>query len=74
MLYLVAVVVLAILVGQLIAIPAFIAIYLWRWGGFGWKMIVIYTGCAWLFLWGFYDQIMHLQFIYPVFEIGPFFE
>ncbi len=44
MLYLVAVVVLAILVGQLIAIPAFIAIYLWRWGGFGWKMIVIYTG------------------------------
>lgn len=53
-----------LVVGQKFALPIFIFAYLIRWGKYNWRLAL---GCAaggWVFLVGFYDQIMHL-FWYP---------
>lgn len=52
----------ALVVGQKIALPGFIFIYLRRWGRFGWLTCAVYAGVAWAFLVGFYDWGMHLLF------------
>ena len=58
--YLLAMLLLSFVVGQLVAISLFIAVYLWRWGDYGWRMSLGYAACGGLFLYGFYDRIMHI--------------
>lgn len=58
--YLLAILLLTFLAGQIVALLAFIAIYLWRWGGYGWKISLGYAAICFLFLYGFYDQIMNV--------------
>ena len=58
--YLIAVLLISLVVGQKIALPFFIAMYLWRWGGYGWRVSLGYASGGWLFIVGFYDQVMHL--------------
>ena len=58
--YLLAVMAATIAAGQMIALPLFVAVYLWRWGKYGWKTCLAYAAAAWALLFGFYDQILHL--------------
>ena len=60
--YLVCVVLLTLVIGQKIALPLFIGIYLWRWGGYGWRLSVGYALAAWAFIAVFYDKLLHLVF------------
>ncbi len=60
--YLVGIVLVTLVVGQKIALPLFIGIYLWRWGGYGWRLSVGYALAAWVFIAVFYDQLLHLVF------------
>jgi TctA family transporter len=64
--YLAALVILAYLLGQFIALPLFIALYLWRWGGYGWKISLGYAVAGWAVLYGFYDQVMHIMWHVPL--------
>ena len=52
----------ALVVGQKIALPLFIGLYLWRWGGYDRRMSIAYALGGWVFVVGFYGQIMHLVF------------
>jgi putative tricarboxylic transport membrane protein len=47
-------------VGQLVAIPAFVAVYLMTWGGYRWPLALGYAAVAGLIVWGFYGQLMGL--------------
>ena len=58
--YLVALILATLVVGQQIALCLFIAIYLWRWGNYGWRVSIGYAVAGWLILYGFYDQVMHI--------------
>ena len=58
--YLLAMVLMTLVVGQIVAIAIFLATYLWRWGGYKWKLIGGYTASGMIFLWVFYDQAMHI--------------
>ena len=60
--YLIAVVLLTFVVGQKITLPIFVGVYLWRWGGYSWRIAIGYAIGAWAFIVGFYDQIMNLLF------------
>lgn len=62
--YLCAMLVLTLVFGQKIALCVFTYVYLIRWGNVSWRTALIYTGCAWVFLVGFYDLLMQL-FWYP---------
>jgi hypothetical protein len=53
-----------LVIGQKLTIPIFIAAYLVRWGEYNWRVAIGYAFGSWVFLVGFYDQIMHL-FWYP---------
>ncbi len=64
--YLLAIVLVAIFVGQGPALALFVACYLWRWGHFGWKLIAIYTVAVAAFLYVFYDQVLHIQWLEPL--------
>jgi putative tricarboxylic transport membrane protein len=48
------------ILGQMITLPLFIALYLLRWGGYSWKVCFSYAACCWLILYAFYDQILHI--------------
>ena len=58
--YLISVLLVALVVGQKIALPLFVYFYLSRWGGYGRKVAIGYAVGAWIFMVGFYDQVMHL--------------
>ncbi len=58
--YLLAIVLVTLALGQKIALPLFVGIYLWRWGEYGWRMSVGYAVGGWVFMVGFYDQILGL--------------
>lgn len=53
---------LTLLVGQKIAIPLFVGIYLVRWGNYGRRVAISYALGAWAVLVFYYDQIMSLLF------------
>ena len=58
--YLVGVLLITLVAGQVVGLLTFIAVYLLRWGGFGWKVALGYTVASGIFLYGFYDQVMHI--------------
>ena len=62
--YLLVMLVLMPVIGQKLVLPLFIAVYLARWGKYGWRIFGGYAFCGWLPLVVFYDKIMHPQW-YP---------
>ena len=52
----------AYLAGQLVALPLFVAGYLLIWGNYKWTTVAIYSSAALLIVWGFYGQLMRLLF------------
>lgn len=62
--YLIAMLLLTLVVGQKLAIPAYMFAYMITWGRYGWKPSLLYAFAGWIMLVVFYDQIMHL-FWYP---------
>ena len=58
--YLLATMALMLLAGQKIALPVFVAVYLRRWGGFGWRAVAIYTVAVWAVLVIFYDRTLNI--------------
>ena len=58
--YLIAMILGMLIIGQKFALPLYIAIYLFRWGNYNWRISVGYAVGSWIFLVGFYDRIMHL--------------
>jgi len=69
-LYLIAIIVLSLLVGQKLAVPIMIAIYLVRWGNYSKAIAACYALGAWLILVFFYDQVMGLLFHPSYLEIA----
>ena len=57
-----AVFVITYLVGQLVALPLFVAAYLVTWGGYGWRVTLGYAAVAAIVLWAFYGRLMGLLF------------
>ena len=60
--YLLGIIVLTLLVGQKIAMPVFIGVYLLRWGQYSKRFSMAYAAAAWVILVFFYDQVMGLLF------------
>ncbi len=60
--YLIGILVLTALVGQKIAMPLFIGVYLVRWGHYGKPFAFSYALAGWAILALFYDQVMGLLF------------
>ena len=57
-----AVFVITYLVGQLVALPLFVAAYLLTWGGYGWRVGLGYAAIVAVVLWAFYGRLMGLLF------------
>jgi len=60
--YLAAILVLTLLVGQKIAMPVFIGVYLLRWGHYRKRFAAAYALAGWAVLVFFYDQVMGMLF------------
>lgn len=60
--YIFGMIVLTLLVGQKIALPLFIGVYVMRWGHYRKRIAVAYALGAWAILVFFYDQVMSLLF------------
>ena len=60
--YVFGMIVLTLLVGQKIALPLFVGVYLVRWGHYRKRVGVAYALGAWAILVFFYDQVMSLLF------------
>ena len=50
------------LLGQKIALPVFIAIYLVRWGNYSKRIALLYATCVWAIMVFFYGQVMSILF------------
>ena len=57
----------ALLVGQKLALVALVAVYLRRWGRCGWRVVLPYALATAAILIGFYDRIVHVFWLKPVF-------
>jgi TctA family transporter len=64
--YLLAIIPVSMLIGQQLALPLFVFVYLIRWGRYGWIVSLTYAVVAGAFIHFFYDSIMHLHFIKPL--------
>jgi putative tricarboxylic transport membrane protein len=62
MAYLVAMILLTLLVGQKIALPFLLVMYLRRWGNYSLRLSLAYGLVGWLVIVGFYDGIMEQTF------------
>jgi len=60
--YLAAMLLLSLVVGQKIALPIFVGIYLLRWGHYSKRIALSYSLVVWAILVFFYDQVMDLLF------------
>jgi len=58
--YMICIILAGLVIGQKLALPLFAAMYLRRWGKYGWRVSIGYAAGAWIFLIGFYDRVMHL--------------
>ena len=64
--YLIALLAIAYLFGQMVALPLFVAAYLWRWGGYGWAVSLGYAAVGWAFLYLFYGKAMNVFWHQPL--------
>jgi TctA family transporter len=62
--YLLAMILIMLVIGQKIALPLFIFIYLLRWGNYSRRLALGYAAGGWLLIVGFYDRILDLLW-YP---------
>lgn len=60
--YVFGMIMLTLLVGQKIALPLFIGLYVVRWGNYPKRVALAYSLGSWAILVFFYDQVMHLLF------------
>ena len=67
--YLLAVIVMAYIVGQLVAVPVFVAVYARRWGRFSWLASLTYAAMSFLVIWVLYSRTMNLH-LYPSLLFG----
>lgn len=67
--YLLAMIAMTYVVGQLVAVPVFVAIYARRWGKFSWAASLAYALASFLVIWGLYTRIMNLH-LYPSLLFG----
>ena len=58
--YLLGIVGITYLAGQLVALPLFVIVYLRTWGQYQWPVVLIYAAMTFLMVWGFYGQLMNL--------------
>ena len=65
--YAIATLLVAWLVGQKIAICAFVFVYLMRWGGYAPRIAGLYTLACWALLVGFYDRVVQVFWHRPLF-------
>ena len=64
--YLIALLAVGYLFGQMVALPLFVAAYLWRWGGYGWAVSLGYAAAGWAFLYLFYGKVMNVFWHQPL--------
>ena len=64
--YLLGMIVVGYLFGQMVALTLYICVYLVRWGGYGWRISIGYASAGWLFLYAFYDKVMHVFWHKPL--------
>jgi putative tricarboxylic transport membrane protein len=64
--YLIGMIVVGYLFGQMVALTLYICVYLVRWGGYGWRISIGYAATGWLFLYAFYDKVMHVFWHKPL--------
>ena len=60
--YLTGIIVITIVAGQKIALPLFIGVYLWRWGGYRKRFAFAYAFAGWLIVVFFYGEVMSMFF------------
>ena len=53
-------------VGQLVALPVFVALYLLVWGGYAWWIALIYAAAGWVFLYVMFDRIVAVLWYPPL--------
>jgi TctA family transporter len=58
--YLLAMLFLTPIIGQIASLCLFVSLYLWRWGGYGARVSLGYAFIGWVFLFGFYDRVMNV--------------
>ncbi|MCI5076592.1 tripartite tricarboxylate transporter permease [Oricola sp.] len=56
-------------IGQIVALPLFIAAYLKRWGGYGPIAILIYTAAAVAIMVGVYQTLLHVKWLRPMIDL-----
>ena len=61
---LIGIVVATVLVGQQIALPLFIFLYLLLWGKSRWWVALLYAGVGWVFMYLMFDRVIHILW-YP---------
>jgi putative tricarboxylic transport membrane protein len=66
--YILAMLLISFVIGQIAALCLFIAVYLWRWGGYGPRVAASYSLVAWAFLFGFYDRVMDVLWLDSMFS------
>ena len=59
--YLLAIIAVTYVVGQLVALPLFVAIYARRWGKFSWSVSLAYAAACFVIIWGLYGEVMNLH-------------
>jgi len=67
--YILAIIAMTYVVGQLLAVPVFVAVYARRWGKFSWPVSLAYAALSFLVIWGLYTKIMNLH-LYPSLLFG----
>jgi len=67
--YLLAMLLITYIAGQLVALPLFVGIYARRWGKFSWVVSLAYAAVSLLVVWGLYARIMNLH-LYPSLLFG----
>jgi len=60
--YLIGIIVVTIVAGQKVALPLFIGVYLWRWGGYRKRFAFAYAFAGWLIVVFFYGEVMNMFF------------
>jgi len=63
--WLLGIFVLTLIIGQFPTLLLFVILYLKVWGKFGWKLILIYTGCAVAFLLIMFNEIVPVMWYEP---------
>jgi hypothetical protein len=61
--YLLGMLLITFVIGQIAALCLFVGLYLWRWGGYGLKVCLGYAFVGWAFLFGFYDRVMNVLWL-----------